>query len=168
MKKLSFFLLAALIFSTAKVFSQSPLPIGKAQFNAGIGLSEWGVPIYFGLDYSVHEDITVGGEFSYRSYREHWNNGYYRHNVIGISGNGNYHFNTLLDIPQEWDFYAGLNLGFYIWNSPNDYYGSRSTGVGLGLQIGGRYYFSDKFGINLEFGGGNAFSGGKFGVSIKL
>jgi hypothetical protein len=40
--------------------------------------------------------------------------------------------------------------------------------VGLGAQIGGRYYLSDKVGLNLEFGGGNAFSGGKFGVSIKL
>jgi outer membrane immunogenic protein len=87
---------------------------------------------------------------------------------MGFSGNANYHFNTLLEIPQKWDFYAGLNIGFFAWLSPDDYYGSHKSGIGLGAQIGGRYYFSDKMGINLEFGGGNAFSGGKIGVSIKL
>ena len=85
-----------------------------------------------------------------------------------IEINGNYHFNTLLDIPTNWDFYAGLNLGFYFWNSDDDYPGTRSSGLALGGQIGGRYYFSKKFGINLEAGGANAFSGGKFGVTIKL
>jgi len=73
-----------------------------------------------------------------------------------------------LNIPSPWDFYAGLNLGFYSWNSPRDYEGSHTSGLGLGGQIGGRYYFSNKVGINLEFGGGNAFSGGKFGLTIKI
>jgi len=40
--------------------------------------------------------------------------------------------------------------------------------LGIGGQIGGRYYFTEKFGVNLEFGGGNAYSGGKLGISIKL
>jgi hypothetical protein len=43
-----------------------------------------------------------------------------------------------------------------------------SAQVGIGAQVGGRYYFTDKFGVNVEIGGGNAFSGGKIGVSIKL
>jgi len=85
-----------------------------------------------------------------------------------VSANGNYHFNSLLDIPNNWDFYAGLNLGFYIWNSSDDYPGSNTSGLGLGAQVGGRYYFNDKLGVNLEFGGGNAFSGGKVGVSVRL
>jgi len=71
-------------------------------------------------------------------------------------------------IPQNWDFYAGINIGFFIWNSPNDYEGSHTSGLGLGAQIGGRYYFNNRVGLNLEFGGGNAFSGGKIGVSIKF
>jgi outer membrane immunogenic protein len=40
--------------------------------------------------------------------------------------------------------------------------------LGLGIQVGGRYYFNEKFGLNLEFGGGNYVSGGKFGISLKL
>jgi outer membrane immunogenic protein len=149
-------------------FAQCPINKGQAQLNAGVGLSSWGIPVYVGLDYGIHKDITIGGEASFRSYNDNWGGNKYRHSVVGISGNGNYHFNSLLGIPTNWDLYAGLNIGFYYWSSPDNYGGTRSSGLGLGAQVGGRYYFSDKVGINLEFGGGNAFSGGKFGISIKL
>jgi len=149
-------------------FSQYFLSKGQAQLNAGLGFSSWGLPVYVGFDVGVHPDISVGGEFSFRSYDNNYQNNKYKHNIIGISGNANYHFNTVLDIPKEWDFYAGINLGFYFWNSDNDYDGDGSSGLGLGAQVGGRYYFSNKFGINLELGGGNAFSGGKFGVTFRL
>jgi len=156
------------IIAVTAVFAQSPIEKGRAQFNAGIGLSSWGIPLYLGLDYGVHPDITVGGEFSFRSYGNDWSGHRYRHSIIGISGNANYHFNTILNIPSNWDFYIGPNIGFYIWNSPTDYEGSHTSGLGIGAQIGGRYYFTEKFGINLEFGGANVFSGGKFGISLKL
>ncbi|MDP8226422.1 hypothetical protein D4R71_08715 [bacterium] len=166
MKKV--YLTVILLISATMIFAQCPINKGQAQFNAGVGLSSWGIPVYLGLDYGVHKDITIGGEVSFRSYHDNWSGQKYNHSVIGISGNGNYHFNSLLKIPTQWDFYAGLNIGFYIWNSPDNYAGSHSSGLGLGGQVGGRYYFTDKFGINLEFGGGNAFSGGKFGISLKL
>jgi len=149
-------------------YSQNSLPKGKSQLNLGVGFSEWGVPVYIGFDHSVSNDITLGLELSYRGYRENYNNNNYNHNITGFSGNANYHFNRVMNIPSNFDFYAGLNLGFYVWSSPNNYYGSHSSGVGLAAQIGGRYYFSKKAGLNLEFGGGNAFSGGKFGVTFKL
>ena len=157
-----------LVLATSLIFAQSPLSKGQSQINAGVGLSSWGVPVYLGFDYGVHPDITLGAEASYRGYNDNWRDHKYKHSVIGILGNVNYHFNTILNIPSNWDFYAGLNLGFYSWNSPNDYEGSHTSGVGLGAQIGGRYFFSDKVGVNLEFGGGNAFSGGKFGLTIKI
>jgi outer membrane immunogenic protein len=140
--------------------------------NAGLGFSTWGLPVYVGFDYGVHQDISVGGELSFRSYSDNWykrhRERYHRHTILGISANGNYHFNTILKIPTEWDFYAGINLGFYIWSSSHDNHGGGSSGIGLGGQIGGRYYFNDNVGINLEFGGGNAFSGGKIGISYKF
>ncbi|MEQ9465790.1 MAG: hypothetical protein RLN88_00175 [Ekhidna sp.] len=166
--KNTFFAMIALSVLWTNAYSQSPLPVGKTQLNFGVGLSSWGVPVYIGFDHSVHKDITVGGEFSYRSYKENWRNDNYNHSVMGFSGNGNYHFNSLLDISQQWDFYAGLNVGFYVWSSPNNYDGDRSSGLGLGAQVGGRYYFSDKVGLNLEVGGGNTLSGGKLGITIKL
>ena len=149
-------------------FAQAPLVVGQKQFNVGVGLSGSGIPLYVGLDYGVHPDITVGGEISFRSYNESIATIKYHHSVIGVAGNGNYHFNTLLEIPENFDFYLGLNIGFYMWSSPNNYPGDHTSGLGLGAQLGGRYYFNEKMGLNLEFGGGNAFSGGKFGLSIKL
>jgi outer membrane immunogenic protein len=154
----------AAVFATA----QAPLPVGGKQLNAGLGLSSKGVPVYVGLDFGVHEDITVGGELSFRAYHEKWKKEYYRHLVTGISANGNYHFNRLLDISSRWDLYAGVNLGFFIYNSPRSYPGTRSSGLGLGGQIGARFFLNDKLGLNLEFGGGNAFEGGKFGVTVVL
>jgi len=161
------FPLACLLLSCS-LFAQGPVATGQAQLNAGLGLSSWGLPIYVGLDFGVHPDITVGPEISWRANNDKFDGKKYNHSVIGLSANGNYHFNSLLDIPTNWDFYAGLNLGFYIWNSSDDYPGSNTSSLGLGAQIGGRYYFDDKVGVNLEFGGGNAFSGGKVGVSVRL
>lgn len=166
MKKI--YLLLVFVAVAAFAYGQSPLPVGKAQLNLGVGLTGWGVPVYAGFDYSVHKDITLGAEFSWRSYRENWKSNYYNHTIMGISGNANYHFNTVLSIPQNWDFYAGINLGFFVWTSPNNYPGNYRSGLGLGGQIGGRYYFTERFGLNLEFGGGNAFYGGKFGITVKL
>jgi len=157
MKK-SFLTILLVVFATM-MYSQSP--VVKTQFNAGVGISSWGLPVYVGVDFGVHQDITVGAELSFRT-RSNYGS------VIGISGNANYHFNTILNIPSPWDFYAGLNIGYLILNYDNQYVGAHASGFGIQGQIGGRYFFSDKFGINLEFGGGNAFSGGKLGVTFRL
>jgi hypothetical protein len=151
------------------VNAQAPIGIGEKQLNAGLGFSGWGVPVYVGIDFGVHEDITVGGELSFRSYRDNWSGTEYNHTILGIGANGNYHFNRVLDIPKEWDLYTGLTLGYYIWGTSDaSYGGSHSSGLGLGAQVGGRYYFNQKFGIQLELGGGSNTSGGKIGVSIRL
>jgi outer membrane immunogenic protein len=164
MKKVSIiFLLSFIIVSYSN--AQSPLNKGGKQLNAGIGFSEWGIPLYGGMDFGVYKDITVGFEGSFRTYGQDILGKRYSSTILGLSGNGNYHFNSILEIPNQWDFYAGLNLGFYFWSSPSGYTGSGASGLGLGAQIGGRYFFKNNFGLNLEFGGGSAFSGGKFGIT---
>ena len=165
MKKI--ILIVALALITGISFGQKSH--GRNQLNLGVGLSQWGVPVYIGIDHYVNNDVSLGGEFSYRDYRENWENRYYNRNIMGFSGNANYHFNRILELPSDWDFYAGLNIGYYVWNTPTyGYYGDHSTGLGLGGQIGVRYYLSNKVALNLEFGGGNAFSGGKFGLTFKF
>ena len=166
MKKLLFSLSFVVI--ATMLFGQNPVNRRYTQINAGVGLSGWGVPFYVGLDHYITHDISLGGEFSYRGYNEHYQSYYYNHNIIGISGNLNYHLNSLLNIPNRWDFYLGPNIGFYSWTSPDGYTGNHSSGLGLGGQVGARYYFTNKVGINLEFGGGNAFAGGKLGLSFPL
>jgi outer membrane immunogenic protein len=166
MKK--YFILISLALITVLAFSQNPLYKGSSQLNAGFGLSDAGVPVYVGFDHAISRDVTLGAEFSFRAYNDNWTNNYYNNNIIGISGNANYHFNNLLHISSRWDLYAGANLGFYIWNSPDGSTGNISSRLGLGGQLGVRYYFTNSFGINLEFGGGNAFNGGKLGLSFRL
>lgn len=174
MKKSVLTLFAALFATVA--FSQR-VTKGGSQINAGIGLtSGWGVPFYGGFDYGVHKDITVGAQVSYASTNRNF--GYGTNNIagtwFGVGANVNYHFNTVFEMPNEWDVYAGLTLAYnsFSWGYPNGYpvnyrVGS-SSGIGFAGQIGARYYFSNKFGINLEFGGGSVASGGKFGVSFRL
>ena len=164
MKKTGIILLIS-VFSFITLSAQSPLDKGRSQLNAGVGISGWGLPLYIGMDFGVARDITLGFEGSFRSYNEKYLNDRYRSTILGISGNGNYHFNRVLDIPSDWDFYAGLNIGFYAWSSPDGYLGNHNSGLGMGLQVGGRYFINDNFGINLEVGGGNAFAGGKFGIT---
>ena len=151
--------------STIAVNAQSPLAKGGKQLNLGVGFSGWGIPIYGGMDFGVGKDITVGFEGSFRSYNQKFVGTSYRSTIIGISGNGNYHFNTLLEIPSIWDVYAGLNVGFYFWSVASDYPGSGASGLGLGAQVGARYFLKHNLALNLELGGGNAFSGGKFGIT---
>jgi outer membrane immunogenic protein len=164
MKKTVIILLLSFI-TVLTVNSQSPLRKGGQQLNVGLGFSGWGVPLYVGLDFGIQRDFTLGIEGSFRTYRQNYKEVRYNSTIIGLSGNGNYHFNRILEIPSDWDFYAGLNIGYYFWSTPSDYPGPYSSGLGLGAQIGGRYFFRNNFGLNLEFGGGNAFSGGKFGIT---
>jgi hypothetical protein len=167
MKKLSI-VLVIFSLSLINLSAQAPLGKGGRQLNAGLGFSGWGVPIYCGVDFGVHPDITVGFEGTIRSYSGYWKNSPYTYTTVGLSGNGNYHFNKVLEIPSNWDFYAGLNLGFYFGSASTAYGGTGVSPLGLGLQVGGRYFFNKKFGLNLEFGGGNEFSGGKFGITYRF
>ncbi len=150
------------------LMAQHNLAKGGKQLNVGVGLSDWGIPIYIGLDFGVQPNLSLGAEVSYRSYSDNWEKNSYRHSILGFSANGNYHFNEILNMPKQWDFYAGLNLGFYAWVSPNEYHGTHNSGVGLGGQIGARYFISNNFGLNLELGGGTVFSNGKFGITYKF
>ncbi len=165
MKRINLLMLMLLLVSSA-AFSQAPLGKGGKQLNAGLGFSTWGVPIYAGLDFGVHQDITIGPVISFQNYGYTAAGNKYNQNLIVLGFNGNYHFNTILDIPSQWDFYAGLTMGYYIW-SDNDYIGRESSGLGLYAQVGGRYFFNDNFGVNLQFGGGTS-SGGTFGITYKF
>jgi outer membrane immunogenic protein len=167
MKRINIFLLI-LLGGAMTLNAQCPLKKGEHQFNAGLGFSSWGVPVYAGIDFGVFSDITAGIEASFRSYNENIDGSGYTSSVFGIAGNGNYHFNTVLEIPKNWDFYAGITLGYYSWVLASDYPGNNSSGFGLGAQIGGRYFFNKNFGLNLEFGGGSGFSGGKIGITYTL
>ena len=161
-------------FSQAKpqVEGQNALPKGGMQINGGLGFSGNGIPVYGGMDFGVHQDMTVGFEVGFRSYAD----GDWRHNAFSLAGTFNYHLNRLIGLPSNFDLYAGANVGYVNWNnrwqgpgSAEDWNDNRySSGLGIGIQVGGRYYFNQNWGINLEFNGGNRLSGGRIGVSYRL
>ena len=164
---------ASLFFAVATASAQGTLEENKVQINAGVGISSWGIPVVVGVDYGVARDFTIGAEASYRSKKESWAYGEWKHTGFSISANGNYHFNRILRLPSEFDLYAGLSLGYYHWTTKYvgdgsyEYSGNAFSPFGISAQIGGRYFFTKNFGINLEGGGGNV-SGGKIGITYKF
>lgn len=169
MKK--FILMIAFGLISNGIFAQAPLEEGGVQLNGGVGLSDWGVPVYFGADFGVARDFTLGGQLSFQTDDDHYdNNHHYKSSAVGIGVNGNYHFNRILNMPSKFNFYAGASVTYYIWNYDNNYNNGHpdNDSVGLGLQVGGRYFFNDTFGLNLELGGNTVNSGAKFGVTIRL
>lgn len=158
---------AAIIFTFSESKAQyNPYDDGRKIATVGLGFSGYGIPVFGRFEVPVVDNITVGAGVSYRSFGETFLGDDFNTSVIGISGLGNYHFNELLEINDSWDLYAGASLGFYIWNYNYDYSGSRTSGLGFDVQIGGRYFFSDNIAANLEFGGGNYLAGGTIGVSF--
>jgi len=159
MKKIVSIALLALSFSIAQ--GQYALQTGNLQANGGFGLSGWALPVYVGLEYGYDKNISIGGDLSFSAL-----------NTV-VSANANYHFVEMLEIEDVFDVYAGMNLGFFIRNqrlnpeSLPPYY-NNSVPVNIGVQVGGRYYFKKNLAVNLELGGGIAFSGGKIGVSYLL
>lgn len=154
MKKILLLFVVGIMSTTA--FSQAPLSKGQKQLNMGLGMSGHGIPGYIGMDFAVHPDITLGAEVAFNL------DGF---DYVTPRFVANYHFNTLIGIPPEFDFYAGANVGFRIWfgdDTKDDI-----SGLDLGLQVGGRWYWSDKWGLNLEFAGGTGW-GTKLGVSMKM
>ena len=182
MKKILF--LAGLLLTVATASAQATLDKGALQLNAKLGFSGWGVPITVGADYGIADDITVGGELSYRSYKttgityvteqvgifrmEVPRSIDYRHSIFGILANGNYHFNRLFKLPSQVGVYAGLSLGYFIASSPIGYTGSSYSQFGYSVQTGARYFFNDKFGVNVEIAGGLVGGEFKAGVTYKL
>ena len=185
MKK--FLFLAGLFTAAATAAAQADLGKGNLQLNAGTGISGWGIPVYVGLDYGVTDEITVGGELSYRydtsSYAIRANFGRfgeyrsdkitYRHHTFGVFTNGNYHFNRLLRLPRQLDLYAGASLGFFFGSVTSSegnikYTGDDYSGFSAALQTGARYFFTDNFGVNLELSGGVLTSGAKAGITYRF
>jgi len=166
MKKILFIVIVTL-FSVNVGFSQALNSIGEKQLN--FGLRNHGVNgsrfngIYIGFDYMTVKDLSIGANVDLN----HWNNSYYSMTILTPSFIVDYHFNNLIGIPSQFDFYAGADLGLPL------YFGNGTSGTGdfnLGTHVGGRWYWNDKWGINLELGlgilsGGN---GAKFGLSMKL
>ena len=147
---LAMFLVTGLLFAQGK----SPLSKGQSQVNFGLGYDSWlGVPMYGAFEYAIHDDVTVGSRIAFDL------GGF---DGMYIVGKADYHWNSLMGIPSDWDFYTGANLGgdmFFIKGGAGQFH--------FNVDLGGRFYFNDKWAINAELGGATSFTF-LFGVSMKL
>jgi hypothetical protein len=151
MKKIT--IVFAFLMMSAFIFAQgeAPLAKGEKQMNFGIGFGS-GIPLYWGMEWAVHPDITVGGVAAINLQNFDW---------MSLNAKGDYHWNRLIGIPSNFDFYAGVGLGVQIG------FNGGSTGFDFDIHAGGRWYWSEKWGLNLEIGGGNGF-GTTLGVTMKM
>ena len=131
----------------------APLAKGEMQINFGTGFSSRGLPVYASLDIALHKDVTLTPEVHTRLPLEGDDDF-----SGGIMVKADYHWNYLIGIPSNWDFYAGARAGI---NFGGDIFPD------LGIQVGGRWYWNDNWGLNLELAGGTGF-GTTFGLSVKL
>jgi hypothetical protein len=151
MKKV--FLAVALIYASTALFAQkdgiAPLAKGEQQLNFGLGFSTQGIPIYVSYDFSVHKDVTITPQINIK----------FDDNIrFGVLFKADYHWNYLIGIPNNWDFYSGARIGI-------DF--GEDVDLDLGIQVGGRWYWSERWGLNLEIAGGTGF-GTVVGVSMKV
>lgn len=182
MKKI---LLGVALLVTGTLFNVSAQRVmhGDKQVNAGVGFSNgWKTPVFVGFDYGLNDDVTLGAQVAYASQSSDYK--YYSDKLTWITFgvNANYHFNRILKVPNNWDLYGGVTIAYDSFNyttsskSNDPYYDNvvknlsspNNSAVGFAAQVGARYYFTNKFGVNLEYGGGSSISSGKVGVSFKF
>lgn len=148
MKKIALSVIAVLCF--ANVFGQA-----RKELNFGL----------IGINYEipVHRDITIAPGIG-TNFDLDWLN-------IGVKGN--YYFDHIFGISDNaWDVYGGLNAGYAVYMGDHDNgHGNDDydNDINLGLQVGGRWFWNDKWGVYLEIAGGNV-SGMSpaIGLTVKL
>ena len=83
------------------------------------------------------------------------------HFTVGVKAN--YYFDDLIGLPSAWDVYGGANAG-YAFSLKDNY----NSDMNIGLQIGGRWFWNETWGIYLEGGGGNLGGNGGLGLTMIL
>ncbi|PID69767.1 MAG: hypothetical protein CR985_04155 [Flavobacteriales bacterium] len=166
-------LLVAVLFSVV-IFSQRNQK-GIIQVNGGIGVvPSLGILIHTGADYGITNDITGGVQLSYATSTSKSYNIEYDETWVCLGFNANYHFNNLLQLPNEFDTYAGTTLAYssLSYNYPStiseEFRKTTPSPIRFGLQVGGRYFFTDNIAVNAELGGGTIKGTFKTGITFRF
>jgi hypothetical protein len=102
----------------------------------------------------VHTDVTIALGASI-DFNLDW---------LTLNVKANYCFDNLLELTDEsWDVYVGAGYAIYNGNS------NKESNFDIGLHVGGRWFWNDKWGIYLELGGGGTQGAtGGLGLIVKL
>lgn len=168
MKK--FISLLILVFVTSSAFSQIAFQKGDKQINFGLNLGQ-GAGLYVSYENGLTHYISAGAEFG---------TGFSTTSVTYLQGNfrfsvfGNYHFAQLIGIPDEWDLYGGVDIGYSLWTKSNypynitQVYNEYANSFMIGIHGGGRWFWDEVWGVHAEIGGGYGYFVVKTGLSYKI
>lgn len=82
---------------------------------------------------------------------------------LTLGAKANYYFDDLFELNSSWDVYGGANAGFGLGlGNDND------SDFSIGAQVGGRWFWSDTWGVYVEVGGGSLGGNGGVGVTMKM
>jgi len=143
MKKTTLFCALFFTLLTVNVFGQA-----RSELNFGLVGINYEIP--------VHEDITIAPGAS-TNFDLDW---------ITLHVKANYYFDNLFEISDDsWDVYGGIGAGYAIYNGDEN----KDGDLDLGLHVGGRWFWNDKWGVYLELGGGSTTGAmGGLGLTVKL
>ncbi len=155
--------------------NSSSYPAHGTMINAGVGVSNWGLPIFAGVDFFVSDMVSAGAIAGFSVKKQNIGTYSGKYTLMGGGVRGNYHIGKRWkNTPKNTDLYLGLNLGYYSL-SYKDNNGNKLTGAGivnsvlaLGAQVGARYYFSKNLAGLAEIGGGAGISGLRLGITYQL
>lgn len=138
-------------------------------------------PMGLKFEYMASDKIGVGAEFNYTSYNIEWNevdsatsvnfNYKYTRTIVRIMPRFNIHFGSNENFDGYFGIAAGYRQAFNKWESNDPSYDGSTSGTlipfAMRIALGGRYFFTDNFGIHMELGlGGGAMIHG--GLSLKF
>lgn len=149
MKKITTLFVITLIICATNTFGQA-----RREVNFGLIGASYEIP--------VHTDITIAPAAG-TNLEIDWF-------TIGVKGN--YYFDNLFEITNDaWDVYGGAGIGYAFRigdefdNDGNKY----DDDLDIGLHVGGRWFWNDRWGLYLEIGGGNTQgAAGGLGITMKL
>ncbi|MDH5366052.1 MAG: hypothetical protein OEW67_03640 [Cyclobacteriaceae bacterium] len=174
MKKASLSFIILLTFGISQLFAQGPIRKGEKQLNFGVGVSTLGIPVYLGMDFGIHENISLGPIMSFRTYVSNaidpitGSKITYTQTAFGIGFNGDFHFNNLLNIPREFDVYAGISISYFVINSTTTVTGTvLLPNIGVNPHVGGRYNFNPKWSVQVQVDAGTH-TGAMGGLTFKF
>lgn len=143
MKKVLFFAALLILCFSVNVFGQA-----RSELNFGLIGANYEIP--------VHKNITIAPGAG-TNFDLDW---------LTLVVKGNYYFDNLFELNDPaWDVYGGLGLGYAIYTGD----ANKDSDIDLGLHVGGRWFWNDKWGVFLELGGGSTQgAAGGIGLTVKL
>lgn len=165
--------LAAITLCTAQSITAQEFNKGTNVINAGIGIggnfyygalgtSSQGLGLNVSYERGIWETgdfgiVSLGGYLGYKSYTSEplFGGGRYDYNYTIIGARGAFHY-IGLDV-ENLDVYGGAMLSYNIASIDNDFADGLDSRPSATIFVGGRWYFTENFGVFAELG---------YGVSI--